>query len=793
MSYDAGGRIETVRDSTGSSTTLSYGLDGLVASVTVTPPSPGVSSARAGAAAQVGFSYDGAGRLVRADDGAYPVELRYDSRGLVLTETAAPAISQWSYDIAGRVSAFRFPDGRRLDFVRAPDGRIAALADTPTGVTVSADLLRVWALGAASVVDQQWRGVTRRREAVDAAGRLSAIDESTIAGAAPVLALREVADARGYPRARRLEIGGVAESSVATTDAHGRIVGVSFDPAAAIGVAPVVAGVPATQADLDAVVAATAAAMPASAETLTLALDPDGARRELRRAADGALLEQRLYGIDGLGRATEVGSGRTEDAEGLPLTDRGTACRYDAFRRLSRVERDGTLVAAIGYDALGRIAQIETPLGATRLLHAGGMLVETRRLNQTVAQYVRLPDGPLIEAGLPAAPLRVLVDMQGSPVGLVDAAGVVGAWALRDPFGEERQVQGSWPEVGPRFQGLLGIDGLDLLLTAARTYDPRSGAFREIDPAGLPDGLNRGLFACGNPLAFSDPTGLMAQPADQTGRFVPKPDAGDLHADSQFGAAFAAPGRYPGPANGLPRDAQDAAAEFAGARTAGEKIAALFKGLALYVGPDTTPEADRTKKIVRNLSLTGGYAFGLGQNTTKALSGDHVPIGKVWDEKLTNGLALLKVVGLGVAAGRMFGGISADTARITSGFADRNRILWGTWNDYEKVIINGEEVAVVGNRFYSRHAVDRMQPSGMRYGGRFSGADSTGGYPQIQQAGSGGPNQLDFGRAVPPTFVEHVIANSRGVVQANGNITHQLGTVQVILAPGGRVVTIITH
>lgn len=59
-------------------------------------------------------------------------------------------------------------------------------------------------------------------------------------------------------------------------------------------------------------------------------------------------------------------------------------------------------------------------------------------------------------------------------------------------------------------------------------------------------------------------------------------------------------------------------------------------------------------------------------------------------------------------------------------------IPWGKWSDYEKVTMNGQEYAKVGDRLYSRHAVDRMQPSGNRYGS------------SITQAGG------DYGRSVAP-------------------------------------------
>ena len=78
-------------------------------------------------------------------------------------------------------------------------------------------------------------------------------------------------------------------------------------------------------------------------------------------------------------------------------------------------------------------------------------------------------------------------------------------------------------------------------------------------------------------------------------------------------------------------------------------------------------------------------------------------------------------------------------------------LLWGSWNDYPKVTVGGREYAQIGDRVYTRHAVDRMQPSGL-------------GTP----AGADGP-----GRNVTPNMVEDVIA---GGTQATATVNGTLRT-----------------
>ncbi len=122
--------------------------------------------------------------------------------------------------------------------------------------------------------------------------------------------------------------------------------------------------------------------------------------------------------------------------------------------------------------------------------------------------------------------------------------------------------------------------------------------------------------------------------------------------------------------------------------------------------------------------------------------------------------------------------------------AGRPRLPWTSWQDYPKKVVDGQEYADIGGRLYSHHAVDRMQPSGMRYSSR-PGPDeggSTGGMPQIRQTGG----EYDYGRSVSPNVVEDVIERNPGIPQENGNFRHEGGDVSVILSPEDRVVTIMT-
>ena len=115
---------------------------------------------------------------------------------------------------------------------------------------------------------------------------------------------------------------------------------------------------------------------------------------------------------------------------------------------------------------------------------------------------------------------------------------------------------------------------------------------------------------------------------------------------------------------------------------------------------------------------------------------------------------------------------------LTEGIGDSGKIPWNSWQGYEKETFNGREYAKVGKRLYSKHAVDRMQPSGKRY--KIGDA--------ILQVGG-----VD-GRSIAPQFVEDVIRSSKPVYQQKtGNYEYVLGMVKVITNPQGCVVTIMTY
>ncbi|WP_218965871.1 hypothetical protein, partial [Snodgrassella communis] len=97
---------------------------------------------------------------------------------------------------------------------------------------------------------------------------------------------------------------------------------------------------------------------------------------------------------------------------------------------------------------------------------------------------------------------------------------------------------------------------------------------------------------------------------------------------------------------------------------------------------------------------------------------------------------------------------------------------WNSWQNYQKTTVSGKQYAQIGNRLYSQHAVDRMQPSGL-------------GAP----AGTVGA-----GRNISPSIVEHTIQNgTKTTSTVNGveRTVHWSGDVGVVTESNGKIVVTI--
>ena len=174
---------------------------------------------------------------------------------------------------------------------------------------------------------------------------------------------------------------------------------------------------------------------------------------------------------------------------------------------------------------------------------------------------------------------------------------------------------------------------------------------------------------------------------------------------------------------------------------------------------------------------------GVVRDTYEAVTGKNLITGEELDD-FSRGFAVLGIVtfGLGSKIGKgvkLLNKICKDerllgsSGRVAEKLADAtlNVKKWGVWGDLPKVTREGRDFAKIGDRLYTKHAVDRMVPTGFG-----------------TSAGAGGVS----GRGIPPMVVENVIENgiklSEQIVGGVARQTWKMGTVQVVTESSGKLI-----
>jgi len=253
----------------------------------------------------------------------------------------------------------------------------------------------------------------------------------------------------------------------------------------------------------------------ADGSTFSYRYDATGNRTQ--QTANGTTI---TYTIDpASNRVTSAGSAPySYDANGS-RTAFGTTriYTYDAAGRLASYSGNGHN-ARYQYNGLGeRVAKTVDGVITSFVYDEQGHLIGEYDAAGTVArETVYLGDLPmLVLSG--STPYYVHADWRNTPRQL-DNAQQQAVWAWDPPpFG------GSTPNSNPqnlgtsftwnaRFPGQYWDDESRLFYNYQRTYDPTLGRYLESDPIGLDGGINTYGYAEGNPLNFTDPSGLQAIP-----------------------------------------------------------------------------------------------------------------------------------------------------------------------------------------------------------------------------------------------------------------------------------------
>lgn len=186
---------------------------------------------------------------------------------------------------------------------------------------------------------------------------------------------------------------------------------------------------------------------------------------------------------------------------------------YDVFNRLSATENSsGTQDESYSHDALGRLYEIDSTSSDHLLEYDGQSIIGDYTDNETVtSRYVHGPgvDNPIVRYtdDTPSSSDRrwIISDERGSVVAEYNASGTMTA----GPFSyDEHGVPASGNSGLLQYAGRPWLPQAGVYDNRARAYNPGLGRFMQADPIGQQGGLNIYDYTGGDPVNFTDPSGL---------------------------------------------------------------------------------------------------------------------------------------------------------------------------------------------------------------------------------------------------------------------------------------------
>lgn len=201
---------------------------------------------------------------------------------------------------------------------------------------------------------------------------------------------------------------------------------------------------------------------------------------------------------------TADGASVSHDARGNITQAGSDTYAYDDLNRLKTATG-----VSLTYDPVGRLKSE----GSTQFLYSGQNLVaEYNSSGHLIGRYV---PGAGTDEWIAAYSNTTLyqrryfhANAQGSIIAISDGygsgTGSVTSTYKYDAYGNPSSTTGS------RFlyTGQVYLAGAQLYHYKARAYSPKLGRFLQTDPAGYSDGLNLYAYVSGNPINFTDPTGM---------------------------------------------------------------------------------------------------------------------------------------------------------------------------------------------------------------------------------------------------------------------------------------------
>ena len=215
------------------------------------------------------------------------------------------------------------------------------------------------------------------------------------------------------------------------------------------------------------------------------------------------------------------------DANGNLLSDGSLAHSWNARNQLASLS--GAAVASFQYDALGRRSGKTVAGSATGFLYDGINPVQeltgtTPKANLLTGLGVDETFSRTDSSGA----RHLLTDALGSTLALTDGTGATQTSYSYEPYGKTT-VSGTASSNSFEYTGREN-DSTGLYFYRARYYNPGLQRFVSEDPIGLAGGINSYAYVEGNPISFTDPTGLICEYSQATGSFVCRNEGGETYA-----------------------------------------------------------------------------------------------------------------------------------------------------------------------------------------------------------------------------------------------------------------------
>jgi RHS repeat-associated protein len=813
LAYDADGNLIRTTDNNGLQRI--HTVDELGRTTRIDVQKPGPAGFQVGGATFEQYTYDGLDRLRHEENDFVRCSMRFNSLSWPIEETMTystpdapihtPFVITRAYDDVGAQTDLTYPNGRKLHFDRDKLDRLTAIRNVTKGATYP---------GNAATPDEHdlvafdYAGLQRRRcrlgngtltsYAHDSAARV--IEIAHASPTEPLLKVQYLFDPVSNVRIRNDTSPSETVKELFAYDSLYRLVNegqhtaVLFDPTPLAPASTLVPGpIPNRQADINTRIG-----------SLTLPVNPTTYEYDLvgnrEKERDGSEISYRPNDLDQYFEITDLANGVPTtthpfyDANGNLKDDDHRKYIYDSLNRLVEVSEGGVALAKFFHDASGRRI-LELANGrAIQLICNGNNLIAEYQDENLLAQYV-------YDAGVDR-PVQIAaegsehwyhLDLVGSVRMLTDQQGHVDESTSYQyaPFGKLLNA-GDGVFNPLRYSARRLDEVLGTYDYRARQYDPELGRFLQRDPEGMVDGTCLYTYTGNNPLAFADPFGA--------GREERNLGEIDLPAGRPFEKTWTEK-LYQGPDwfNGgmgpnakrlfksLGEDQQFAKSLM----DRGHGCAACHISARLWNVPGAV---NQTNGLINDwvVNEQGYESWVQTSSMARVIVGTLIPIGNARANWNSTPRSPKIPKGAKEARGK-------DWKKVTTPEGEGARkLFWGSWHDYPKVsAFNSnsgkmETYAVIGDRLYSHHAVNRMQPSGHRFPSVGSSDNRHPLFPQIQQTGTpakpGRP--YDYGRSISPNWVEEVIDSSTGYVQPNGNIEHVFGSIKVVLSPQGRTITI---